>query len=114
VARLDAREGVVRAGRVEGWHDAVESSAYSPGGRWGYIARDGDSLVVMVNGRVAARGQWGAHFAFRRGARHPASGVAWLHRMHRHGHVALVGLWYESRCTICLTECQIYRTVGHD
>src|SRR5688572_22822842 len=40
--------------------------------------------------------------------------AAWLHRMHRHGHVALVGLWYESRCTICLTECQIYRTVGHD
>lgn len=79
MARLDAREGVVRAGRVEGWHDAVESSAYSPGGRWGYIARDGDSLVVMVNGRVAARGQWGAHFAFRRGARHQASGVAASH-----------------------------------
>jgi len=69
VARLDAREGVVRGGRIERWHDAVEPPTFSPDGRWGYVARDGDSVSVIVDGAVAARAAWAADLTLGRAAR---------------------------------------------
>jgi len=69
VARLDKREAVVRGGRIDRWHDAVEPPAFSLDGRWGYVAHDGDSVSVMLDGRVAARAPWATDLAFGRGAR---------------------------------------------
>lgn len=69
IARLGEREGVVRGGRIEGWHDSVEPPAFSPDGRWGYVARDGDSVSVIVDGRVAARAPGITDLVFGRGGR---------------------------------------------
>jgi hypothetical protein len=42
---------------------------FSPDGRWGYVARDGDSVSVIVDGAVAARAAWAADLTLGRAAR---------------------------------------------
>ena len=55
IARRGGRETIVRGEQVAEWHDAIESMAASPDGRWGYIARDGDSTSIIIDGARVAR-----------------------------------------------------------